>query len=77
MTTSEVTPWNRWGPLGIGGPHGIVGGRKAQLPTAGFHGYLRTTLLGSEADVVAPEVGLGEWMGLGLASPPLPGLTLG
>lgn len=33
---------------------------RTQLLTSGFHGYLRTTLVGSEAGAVAPEVGLGD-----------------
>lgn len=34
-----------------------------QLPTPGFHGYLRTIILGSEAGAVAPEAGLGDRRG--------------
>jgi len=33
---------------------------RAQLPTPGFHGYLRTIILGSEAGAAAPEAGLGD-----------------
>lgn len=34
-----------------------------QLPTPGFHGYLRTIILGSEAGAVAAEAGLGDRRG--------------
>lgn len=33
---------------------------RAQLPTPGFRGYLRTIVLGSEAGAVAPEAGRGD-----------------
>lgn len=50
------------------GPHGawLLAARglrvscRTRLLTSGFHGYLRTTLVGSEAGAVAPEVGLGD-----------------
>lgn len=53
---------------------------RAQLPTPGFHGYLRTIILGSEAGAVAPKAGLGEsrgglfigGAGQGLGTPRLP-----
>lgn len=50
------------GPQGMAGRHWnwllvAVGFRvsfRTQLLTSGFHGYLRTTLVGSEAGAVAP-----------------------
>lgn len=66
---------------------GLRVSRRAQLPPPGFHGYLRTIILGSEAGAVAPEAALGEVggglfigggaAGAGDASPPLRGPTTG
>lgn len=70
------------GPQGMTGPHWnwllvAVGFRvsfRTQLLMSGFHRYLRTTLVGSEAGAVATAVGTLEeassledrWMGVGL-----------
>lgn len=69
-------PQNRWSHLGTAaGGQGARGQLQARLPTPGFHGYLRTTLWGSEAGAVVQRLGWGTWGLDGLAAPagPVPG----
>lgn len=80
MVPSERGPGEHWGPRGVAtGGRGAEGQLHAQLPTPGFHGYLRAIFLGSEAGAVAGpgeagEACTSEEHGGGAASPPLQAL---